>query len=219
MTSAPVPRAARADATRARIFTAAVHLFAEHGYADTTVDRIVRAAGVAKGTFFIHFATKDAVVTQLVRNQVTAARLAREHVLAAGRSPVEALYATVMSLGEQAGANRGLSRAVVSANIINPELGGFVETVFGEMIAEMTEDVRAAQRSGLLAKRPDPETIAGTLVTSYLGAALHFATAPHSPPLLELLLPVVTANLAGFGARISPSSQRKLALLSKSVRP
>jgi AcrR family transcriptional regulator len=198
--SARKPRQTRADDTRGRIFASAARLFAENGYAETTVDRIVRDAGVAKGTFFVHFATKEAVVTELVRNQMRAARRARDKVLAAGGSPVEALRATVLMLGEQAGQNRALSRAVVTANIVSAELGGYAESVFDGIMAEMRDDVRAAQRSGLLATAASPETIAETLVTSYLGATLHFATAPGAPPLLDLLAPVLDANLAGFGA-------------------
>jgi len=189
----------RGDDTRARLFASAVRLFAVHGYADTTVERVVRDAGVAKGTFFIHFATKDAVITDLVRIQVHIARRARARVLAAGGSPVEALRAAVMTLGEQAGADRELSRAVITANILNRALGGFAESALGGMIAEMMDDVRAAQRARLLDPKVEAEKIAGTLVTSYLGAALHFATATHSKPLLQLLAPVVDANLAGFG--------------------
>ncbi len=189
----------RGDDTRARLFTAAVRLFAEHGYADTTVDKIVRKAGVAKGTFFIHFATKDAVVTELVRNQIRIARDARDLALAQGRSPVEALRTVIMTLGEQAAANRHLSRAVITANILNPALGGFAESVFDGITAEMKDDVRAAQRLRLLDPGFDAETIAETLIMSYFGAALHFATAPESKPLLTLLAPVVEANLAGFG--------------------
>lgn len=168
----------------------------------------MREAGVAKGTFFIHFATKDAVVTELVRHQVNFARRAREKVLAAGGSPVEALRAAVMTLGEQAAVDRELSRAVITANILSPLLGGFAESVFGGIIAEMTDDVRLAQRARLLDPSVDPEKIAGTLVTSYLGAALHFATAPRSKPLLQLLAPVVDANLAGFRSAPSGSMER-----------
>jgi AcrR family transcriptional regulator len=193
---------ARGDDTRERIFRAAVKLFAEHGYADTTVDRIVREAGVAKGTFFVHFATKDAVITELTRNQVRIARRARDRVLAQGGSPVEALRAAVMTLGEQAAVDRELSRAVISANILNPALGGFAESVFGGITAEMMDDVRAAQRAGLLDARVDAATIADTLVTSYFGAVLHFATAPGTKPMMQLLTPVVEANLAGFGFRV-----------------
>lgn len=199
------PQRARSVDTRARIFAAAVRLFAENGYADTTVDRIARDAGVAKGTFFVHFATKDALVTELVRNQVRAARRMRDRTLASGGTPVDALRATVMSLGEQAATNRGLSRAIVSANLVNPMLGGFAESVFGGITAEMMDDVRAAQRAALLTDAVDAETIAGTLITSYFGATLHFATAPHGKALLELLAPVVEANLAGFLPRSTPA--------------
>lgn len=186
------------DATRERVFEAAVRLFARQGYAATSVEQITREAGVAKGTFFVHFATKDAVVTQLVRDQVRAARRARDRAIAKGGSPIDALRTTVMTLGAEVAADRELSRVVIAANILNPMLGGFAESVFGGIIAEMMDDVRAAQRLRLLDPAIDPETIAGTLITSYFGAALHFATAPHARPILELLEPVVDANLAGF---------------------
>src|SRR5687767_2265110 len=127
----PAERLTKGDETRARIFEAAVRLFAEEGYVGASVERIAAAAGVAKGTFFVHFATKDAIVTTIVRRQVRGARSARERVLARGGSPVDALRATVMALGEQAGADRNLSRAVVSANVMNPSLGGYAESLFG----------------------------------------------------------------------------------------
>jgi AcrR family transcriptional regulator len=197
----------RGDDTRTRLFTAAVRLFEAHGYTDTTVERIVGEAGVAKGTFFVHFATKDAVITELVRNQVRIARRARDRILAAGGSPVAALRAAVMTLGEQAAADRQLTRAVITANILSPALGGFAESVFGGIIAEMMDDVRAAQRASLLDPGVAAEKIAGTLITSYLGAALHFATAPRSKPLLQLLTPVVEANLAGFGINVGAKAR------------
>jgi AcrR family transcriptional regulator len=211
MVAASTRREARGNDTRKRLFAAAVRLFAAHGYADTTVDRIAREAGVAKGTFFVHFATKDAVVTELVRNQVRIARRARDRVLARGGSPIEALRAAVLTLGEQAAANKNLSRAVITANILNPVLGGFAESVFGGITAEMTDDVRAAQRAGLLDASVEAQTIAETLIMSYFGAALHFATAPGSKPLLELLAPVIGANIAGFalGARAKATAKTR----------
>ncbi len=198
---------ARSDDTRERLFKAAVRLFKAHGYEGTTVDRIVREVGVAKGTFFVHFATKDMVITELVRNQVRVARRARDKVLATGSSPVEALREATMTLGRQAAEDRELTRAVITANILSPALGGFAESVFGGIIAEMMDDVRAAQRAGLLTPGVDPEEIAATLITSYLGAALYFATAPRSKPLLELLAPVVEANLTGFGLARPPKAK------------
>jgi AcrR family transcriptional regulator len=196
--AARAPKKSRRDDTRRRLFAAAVRLFEKNGYEGTTVDAIVRAAGVAKGTFFIHFATKDAVVTELVRNQVRIARRARDETLATGGSPLDALRAAVLSLGEQAAGARELTRAVMAANLLSPALGGFAESVFGGIISEMKDDVRAAQGAELLDPEVDPEQIAGTLITLYFGAALYFTTAPHSKPLMKLLGPMVDANLAGF---------------------
>jgi len=48
--------------TRALLQATATRLFAEQGYDATTVEQIVRAAGVSHMTFFRHFATKDAVI-------------------------------------------------------------------------------------------------------------------------------------------------------------
>ena len=50
------------------IFAAAVQLFMEKGYAATTVADITKAAGVAKGTFFYYFETKDALLTAIGRH-------------------------------------------------------------------------------------------------------------------------------------------------------
>jgi AcrR family transcriptional regulator len=51
--------------TAQRIFEAALRLFREQGYGATTVEQIVQAAGVAKGTFFTHFPSKDALLDHI----------------------------------------------------------------------------------------------------------------------------------------------------------
>jgi AcrR family transcriptional regulator len=66
--SALEPRSLRADArrNRERILEAARGLFAECGQA-TQMDDIARAAGVGVGTVYRHFATKDALLGELLR--------------------------------------------------------------------------------------------------------------------------------------------------------
>ena len=51
---------ARPDA-RTRLLDAAIDVIRTQGYAATTVDDLCRAAGVTKGAFFHHFASKDAM--------------------------------------------------------------------------------------------------------------------------------------------------------------
>ena len=203
------PRRRRAGETRAKLFYAACELFLAHGYQGTTVDRIAAHAGVAKGTFFVHFKTKDAVITQLVEHQTHAARRAREEAIASKTSPLDALAATVLALGEQAGASKTLSRAVLAATLESGDLGGDTELLFGSVFESMVSDARAAKRRGLLAKGVDPRQLAWSLMASYLGAALYFTSTPRSPALLESLTPLVEATLANAQRKAGKPPARK----------
>jgi len=51
--------------TRERIVSAAMELFAKKGFDKTTVDEIVAKAGVAKGTFYLYFKSKEDLIKEL----------------------------------------------------------------------------------------------------------------------------------------------------------
>ena len=55
--------------TRDRIFEAALAEFRRAGVAASEIEDIVRAADVARGTFYLHFPTKDHVLMELLRRQ------------------------------------------------------------------------------------------------------------------------------------------------------
>jgi AcrR family transcriptional regulator len=59
------PRTKPAGIRREELMDAAQALFLERGFADTSVDGIVRAADVAKGTFYVYFKTKEDVLGAL----------------------------------------------------------------------------------------------------------------------------------------------------------
>jgi TetR/AcrR family transcriptional repressor of uid operon len=62
--------------TRERVFAAAVEEFGREGMAEADISAITAAAGVARGTFYFHFPTKEHVLAELER---------REEALMAGR--------------------------------------------------------------------------------------------------------------------------------------
>jgi AcrR family transcriptional regulator len=74
-TASPAPRRRagltqeRSRETRRRLVRTAMHLWTERGFEtgieDTTVDEIVAAAGVTKGTFYFHFAHKEEILLEL----------------------------------------------------------------------------------------------------------------------------------------------------------
>ncbi len=97
-TDAQSARARHKARTRDALLDAALELFGERGYDDTTVDEIAAAAGVSRRTFFRYFPTKEAVV--FARQ---AERLESFRELAAdprpGESPFACLARALVTLG------------------------------------------------------------------------------------------------------------------------
>ncbi|MFE9931698.1 TetR/AcrR family transcriptional regulator [Streptomyces sp. NPDC005533] len=90
---------ARRQATRQKLYEAAVTLIAEQGFSATTVDEIAERAGVAKGTVYYNFASKNDLFEELLRHGVglltVSLRTAAEETEARGGSRVEALDAMI----------------------------------------------------------------------------------------------------------------------------
>ena len=60
----------RSDATKRKLFDAAMELIGERGFSDASVDEIVDRAGVAKGTVYYHFAGKAELVEALIADRM-----------------------------------------------------------------------------------------------------------------------------------------------------
>jgi AcrR family transcriptional regulator len=85
----------RSDATRERLFEAAVELIGERGYHGTTVDDIVARAGVAKGTVYYHFAGKTELFQALLTDGLDKLSAAFRAEVEANEDPREALRCIV----------------------------------------------------------------------------------------------------------------------------
>jgi AcrR family transcriptional regulator len=90
---------ARRQATRHKLYEAAVTLIAEQGFSATTVDEIAERAGVAKGTVYYNFAGKNDLFEGLLRHGVgllaDALRRAADEAEARGGTRVDALDAMI----------------------------------------------------------------------------------------------------------------------------
>ncbi|WP_375480998.1 TetR/AcrR family transcriptional regulator [uncultured Jatrophihabitans sp.] len=107
---------------RERLVVAAVDLFTEQGYDETTVAQIAERAGVTRSTFFRHFADKREV---LVAGQETLSRLLAEGIAEApaGAGPLDAVAAGLTRASTEMGpANRDLGPRLKAAVAASAEL-------------------------------------------------------------------------------------------------
>ncbi|GAA2061459.1 TetR/AcrR family transcriptional regulator [Williamsia deligens] len=101
---------------------AAVDLFTEQGYDETTVAQIADRAGVTRSTFFRHFPDKREV---LVAGQETLSRLLAEGIAEAddGATPLDAVAAGLRRASQEMGAaNRELGPRLQAAVAASAEL-------------------------------------------------------------------------------------------------
>lgn len=101
----------RGERTRRRIVGHATLLIYEKGYSKTTIDEIIAAAGVTKGSFYFHFPSKEELGYAVIEN-------ASEHILGTlkrtlereditPRRRIEAMLAEIQSIVEAADCSRG----------------------------------------------------------------------------------------------------------------
>lgn len=85
---------------RARVLDAAVDLFARQGFDGTSVAEVVTKAGVAKGGFYHHFASKEALLYEVYGDLIALQLDAMDAILARDVPPADTLRALIVSLVE-----------------------------------------------------------------------------------------------------------------------
>ena len=80
---------------RAQILDAARAEFARLGVGETTVDHIARAAGVAKGTVYLYYRSKDEILQQLLDRDLAELR---DETIPAIQAPAEVVLPEIERL-------------------------------------------------------------------------------------------------------------------------
>ncbi|HXE83361.1 MAG TPA: TetR/AcrR family transcriptional regulator [Gemmatimonadales bacterium] len=94
-TRRPKPRwQRRKDARPEEIISAALEVFADRGFAATTLEDIARKAGVTKGTIYLYFENKEALFKALIRGTIVP-------VIAKGEAIAQAFTGSARDLFEK----------------------------------------------------------------------------------------------------------------------
>ena len=180
--------AEKKDATRRRIVETALDLFRSRGFEATTTRDIARAAGIASGTLFNYFDTKEAIVGRLAEESLANARSGF------AKQPVDG------DLGEELFA------------LTAAELRGLKP--LRKFIAPLLESVlcplAAGSRSGTTdAFRADHLEIVAEIASRH-------GIADLSPVALQVYWALYTGALTFWAADTSPRQEDTLALLDQS---
>lgn len=144
------PRTARGVRTRRAILDAAAAEFSEHGYHDGSISGITRRAGVALGSFYTYFDSKDAVFRALVRDMSGQVRDYVTPRIAGAKDQIDAERLGLLSYLEFARAHKEIYRIVDEAEFVDyTAYREHYESTVGRIAARLKT---AAQRGEV---RPD----------------------------------------------------------------
>jgi AcrR family transcriptional regulator len=165
-------RARKKARTRGEIFAAAMELFSERGFDSVTVEQICAAADVARGTFFLHFPAKAALLREWGRALAGELRARQRGDRASILSQVRAL---VEHLGEQCRGRPDAARALLRELLSGPGSEPAAEAE-DDLHAAIADLVRRGQERGELRRNVSPEVAATVLLSA---CAAVFASAPY----------------------------------------
>ena len=171
----------KALATREKILQAANGLFYRHGYTATGVDKIIAAAGVAKGNFFYHFKNKEELAIAVLdwHRDLALAEIGLDQILAQS-SPARALddllrnMAARMTCGSDACRVRGCffgNFALELATGSEP-VRRKVQEIFAGFRSLIRELLERGQAQGEVRADLDAEGASGLILSVMEGAVL-----------------------------------------------
>src|ERR1700675_1763000 len=108
-------RERRGAETRESLFRAALDLFAQKGFTETTVENITEAADVGKGTFFNYFPSKDHILLAFGEMQLSKMEASIEMARRRGEPMPEFLRALGVRMTQEPTRNPAIIRALLQA--------------------------------------------------------------------------------------------------------
>ncbi len=168
------------DATAQRLFEVAMNLFVTKGYEATTVEAITAAAGVAKGTFFVHFPSKQAIVAHFGRMQMARIAEALAGNVALEQLPFrEQIRSIFHTLGAGVESQRELVQLVAIELFRTNSVRQEETTNISALDALLLPYVQAAQEHGQLRNDYGADVLAGMIRNVYLMTVLEWLGQEH----------------------------------------
>lgn len=140
---------ARREARRQRLLEAALHLFAELGYHDTSVDEVVSRARTSKSAFYQHFESKEDCLRVLLEQEGGALMAAVHTAAQAGVDHGERMRLGVTAFVRACAGRSRVARLLLVESVgVSPTIEAIRHRLHAEFAGMVEAGVRYAQDRG-----------------------------------------------------------------------
>lgn len=165
-------RQRRSAELRERLFRAALDLFAEKGFAETTVEDITNKADVGKGTFFNYFPSKDHILIAFSDMQIAKLQQAVDSLNETNESMPAFLRRLSFTMTEESGRSPSVVRAILQANLSSSVVRSAMRVSHARAHGLLTQLVQAGQKRGELRRDISAKELAHVFRQTVFGTLL-----------------------------------------------
>jgi AcrR family transcriptional regulator len=163
--------------SRDEILKAAMQLFANHGFHETSMSEVAREARVSKALIFWHFKTKEelfvAVLNRLLEPYFI--DFAEEAAVMNERAQIEKLVESyLLFVREHANSVRFFLAQMLHDQRLSESLNDQVLKLYGGYRAMIVELIARAQQKGICTRRSAPESTAAFLLSALNGLLVEY---------------------------------------------
>jgi AcrR family transcriptional regulator len=206
-------RERRSAEIRERLYRAALRIFAERGYLETTVADITEAADLGKGTFFNYFPTKEHVLAKYGEERLATIDRAVQKARASEGPVLEVLKELAVNLAGQSSQSPALLRSIFTAHLSCAPMRAEFQKRLRRGRRLMGELFLLAQERGEVRRDLSAAELGRLMHIIFMGVTIAWALNPDSvlrkttEEIWELLGP----NLRTATARSKQKSRRRAA--------
>ena len=187
--------------TREQLLAAGLETLHARGFNATGVQDIVDAAGVPKGSFYNHFASKDALGVEVVQLFAAKSAARRRMLQDSSTAPLVRLRKYFEALN-QIGAASGYARGCLLGNFSSelsaqsPAIRACLSTAFADWTEAVAAVIAEAQHAGAVPKTLAADQLATFLIDAWEGAVMRSKVERSRKPLDTFMAVTFTKILA-----------------------
>ena len=189
-----------AKSTRDHLLDTGLNLMHQHGYNATGLTEILKAADVAKGSFYHHFGSKEDFAAAALERYTKREAEHSAAVLTGSKAPplkrLKRYFTDLVKFYGQKGDIPGcmVGRFSLEVAAANPQLRKQISATFAHWQHTIATVIHEAITQEELPANTDPESLAGFLLNSWEGALLRSQAEASDAP-LELFMQIAFDQL------------------------